>query len=381
MLGGKRKFTENPLTAKAETGSLKIKILRKEGAAGTTENALGVPRSPPRGRPAVAAPQAPSAPVSPPKPRPNRKHVPIFYQQASVSVTSSTDEVSRGQSQFSSDYDAGYSVSSTSSTTNQMERLQLDQPGVEYGTSAPALNPLFSQANTDSNGALSELLRHAFPTVAQIQPFQHHAQPYTTSSSSPSSALLMGTEPEALDPVQEHPASALHQLATSSTTYSSLSRESSTSSTNDHESSSYRFDPMRALQSAIKLATAKSSSSLPSFSYQNQQTMPSHIYGGSDQYSSIHSQPTTDDHDLGPPPMAAPAFGVQHSLMGGGIESQPVIANVNTRNFDWNRHQEELRAAQANGRPRSGSLPNVLAEDDEETNEHGHPNVHMWKEV
>ncbi|GLD96538.1 hypothetical protein PINS_up005221 [Pythium insidiosum] len=35
----------------------------------------------------------------------------------------------------------------------------------------------------------------------------------------------------------------------------------------------------------------------------------------------------------------------------GGIEAQPVIANVNTRSFDWNKHQD---AANSNGRPRSG---------------------------
>lgn len=83
--------------------------------------------------------------------------------------------------------------------------------------------------------------------------------------------------------------------------------------------------------------------------------------------------------DLGPPPSAPPAFTIQNSLMGGGIEMQPVIANVNTHNFDWSN---------GTGRPRSGSLPNILESGQSSSSSGSHTgssnsasNVHMWKEV
>ncbi|OQR98310.1 hypothetical protein ACHHYP_08759 [Achlya hypogyna] len=62
--------------------------------------------------------------------------------------------------------------------------------------------------------------------------------------------------------------------------------------------------------------------------------------------------------DLGPPPSAAPALSVEHSLMGGGIETQNVV-NVDTQNFDWNRKTAASPASEPVGRPRSESLPNL----------------------
>ncbi|OQS02400.1 hypothetical protein THRCLA_05224 [Thraustotheca clavata] len=64
--------------------------------------------------------------------------------------------------------------------------------------------------------------------------------------------------------------------------------------------------------------------------------------------------------DLGPPPPATPSLAVEHSLMGGGIETQNVV-NVDTKNFDWNRKTASATATEESitGRPRSESLPNL----------------------
>ncbi|CAK4078974.1 unnamed protein product [Aphanomyces euteiches] len=69
-----------------------------------------------------------------------------------------------------------------------------------------------------------------------------------------------------------------------------------------------------------------------------------------------------DSTELGPPPTAPPRMAVEHSLMGGGIELQPV-RSVDTRNFDWNRRTSTLETTEeedeSSGRPRSESLPNL----------------------
>ncbi|RHY53749.1 hypothetical protein DYB30_009851 [Aphanomyces astaci] len=72
-----------------------------------------------------------------------------------------------------------------------------------------------------------------------------------------------------------------------------------------------------------------------------------------------------EGQDLGPPPPAPPRMAVEHSLMGGGIEVQPVRA-VDTRNFDWNRRAAAAAAAAA-------SSANVISEDDEQDEPSGRP--------
>jgi hypothetical protein len=74
---------------------------------------------------------------------------------------------------------------------------------------------------------------------------------------------------------------------------------------------------------------------------------------------------TEDVVDLGSPP-SGPC----------GIVMQPLVSNVNQRNFDWT-------ARPLGSRPRSGSLPNILAalsnEDDSMNNSSNFPM--MWKEI
>ncbi|GLE11628.1 hypothetical protein PINS_up024163 [Pythium insidiosum] len=363
-LGGKRKYKENPLTAQAENGSLKIKILRKDekrriaAAYGSGGAAVAAPASPvllgaSQPRASVPAPTA-AVMTSPPKPRPNRKHVPIFYQRPNAfefSMTSSTDE------------------SATQSTSQQRvddidgvdDRAVLAaQHWLQPRAGAAAADESLFMRGTSQNGAgsIDNLLKHVFPTLAP-------------GSSHDFGHMPMGPRParERLPPS----AAALHQLASSSTAYDSRRREftngstatcskapSSSSSSSSSGAFPYRFDPMTALQDAVKMATATATStSSPSSTSAPQQSHYGH-----------------DDGDLGPPPMAPPSFGVQHSLVGGGIEAQPVIANVNTRSFDWNKHQD---AANSNGRPRSGSLPEAFPSDEGDVNEHGHAPVHIGK--
>lgn len=178
----------------------------------------------------------------------------------------------------------------------------------------PPANPLFVKQGSDGSTALfGELLKYAgYPASSNVN--------------------------------TDH--SALHQLATSSSTYSTLSRVSPRSgafpqqSHQPYTSSPYRFDPMRALHSAVQMAAA---------------TCPS-------------LDTTMEESDLGLPPTTSPALNIQHSLMGGGIESQPVVmANVSTRNFEWTKGDERRRL-------RSESLPNIFLSQQE-------TNTPLWKEI
>ncbi|KAJ0399739.1 hypothetical protein P43SY_009320 [Pythium insidiosum] len=368
-LGGKRKYKENPLTAQAENGSLKIKILRKDEKRRIAASyGAAVPSSPVASGPQLAAPRVPAAAAmtSPPKPRPNRKHVPIFYQRPNAfefSASSSTDESATQSTSVTSDYDYNGSTASTASTTEPFSRLNLGSS--QALEPPPPTNPLFMRGTSQNGaGSIDNLLRHVFPTLApgSSQDFGHipmgPSLPVSEARAFPQGSSAMPHLPLP----HHHPAAALHQLASSSTAYDSRRRDFG-GKPSIPSSFPYRFDPMTALQDAVKMATATATTSPSSPASSPQQS----------HYGQGHAAPQ-DDGDLGPPPMAPPAFGVQHSLVGGGIEAQPVIANVNTRSFDWNKHQDA-------GRPRSGSLPEAFPSDESEVNEHGHPPVHMWKEV
>ncbi|KAF1316356.1 hypothetical protein FI667_g15505, partial [Globisporangium splendens] len=430
--GGKRKYKENAFTAKAESGTLRVKILRKDfrnGAvpAASSDSALSgfltaTSRSTQQQQ-TQQQQQQDQQPLSPPKPRPNRKHVPIFYQRQTVSTdaasssTSSTDDAMSGMQSMSTtsvDYNTNdHSTSSTTAVATSQDgsrfstlisglRLENGNGNSENGFSRlsppPASNPLFTRSDSDGTSTFGDILRHSFPSA------QGPAPPPPQLGSFSSFHGLQGGPA----------ASALHQLASSSSSFgsslASLSSAARDLSSSPRSTEGYRFNPFTALQSAIDVHQAAiGGSTAPSTSFTNhQQTHAPYQYPHERQHAHHqHQQQTgahraqsysqqTDaegddamddgDNDLGPPPSAPPAFVIQNSLMGGGIEMQPVIANVNTHNFDW--------SSGTTGRPRSGSLPNIL--------EAGHTaqsngssgnasgasnstttasNVHMWKEV
>uniref|UniRef100_K3WJI8 Uncharacterized protein n=1 Tax=Globisporangium ultimum (strain ATCC 200006 / CBS 805.95 / DAOM BR144) TaxID=431595 RepID=K3WJI8_GLOUD len=432
-IGGKRKYKENAFTAKAESGTLKVKILRKDlrnGAvpavdSGSARSGFLATTSHSIQQQPTQQQQEDQQPLSPPKPRPNRKHVPIFYQRQTVSIdaanssTSSTDDAMSGMqsmSTTSADYSSNdHSTSPTSSaaaTSQDGSRFSTLLSGLrlENGndtafprlSAPPVSNPLFTRSDSDGTSTFGDILRHSFPSAQGPAP----PPPQLGSFSS-------------LHGLQGGPAvSALHQLASSSSSFgsslASLSSAARDLSSPPGSTEGYRFNPFTALQSAIDVHQAAiGGSTAPSTSFINhQQTHAPYQYPHERQHShhphqqqaaahraALYSQQAdaeADDamddgddgnSDLGPPPGAPPAFTIQNSLMGGGIEMQPVIANVNTHNFDW--------SSGTTGRPRSGSLPNIL--------EAGHAaqsngssgnassgasnstttasNVHMWKEV
>lgn len=411
MAGGKRKYKENAFTAKAESGTLKVKILRKDlRNNNVTPVAHGDDSAPLSGFLAAtrATPsqqqkqqqllqQQHELQRSPPKPRPNRKHVPIFYQQKATTMMMESSSSSTDESM------AGGGLSQSMSTTSQdsgsgrfsslLSGLHLDSNGGGGLPRPPPSNPLFSR--NDSDGASSmfgNLLRQSFPSAqgpAPLGSFLHASNSSLHHNSS-----------------QGETASALHQLASSSSAYtsslaslSSAARDMSNSSSNNSGSQSqhqqgYRFDPFTALQSAIDVhqATLTASSSHAPYHYPHErQSFQSSEHQHQQQSHSTYAarqDASMEGDDLGPPPFAPPAFAIQNSLMGGGIEMQPVIANVNTHNFDWSN---------GTGRPRSGSLPNILegtqsgsgssngaAGKTSSSNSSAVPsasNVHMWKEV
>lgn len=379
--GGKRKFKENALTAKAESGTLRVKILRKDQPLGLMLG-LAPPTAdakPPGRRKAAAAPVSPD---SPPKPRPNRKHVPIFYQQKrrprdvnSDALLASSSSSSSSVSAVSGDFSGAMAAASTSSTFGSMlSGLQLDSTtGSSTTTSVadllpppPASNPLFSRTDSDGLGALSELLRPHFPSATGPS-FPLSGSSSGVLHSLPATSLGLGTsKPMAAG------SSALHQLASSSQQYQSAldalstatiqsgSIESqSTASTSsapsmttpaDEAVKEYKFNPLSALQSAIDhaqqfsqtLATsnvtkhrlqrsASSTSSSP--------VVPTAQFNGGSTTSDSGIQRLlddgSDDDALGPPPSAPPPFTIQNSLIGGGIDSlgqcsKPKLPQQNT---------------------------------------------------
>lgn len=344
--GGKRKYQEtNAFTAKAESGTLKVKIMRKDqrgtavGLGSHFPSGFQQQQQPPQSLPATTQ--------SPPKPRANRKHVPIFYQAQHRSAFSSSTEGEAASSSVTSASDLEQQSSSTTSDSGRFSAL-LSGLRLEGGiknmnnssTSVPTGNPLFVRTESDDIGStFGDLLRASFP----------HNSIGGSSDIAVSSAYLHGET--------TGPATALHQLASSSATYGSEASAGPTST-----AGTYRFDPLRALQSAIaahQASTRTGSYISPSqFAHQPLHLNHQHRDSGKQQAdadeamddASLSSMPMSA---LGPPPGAPPSFMLQNSLMGGGIERQPDIANVNTHNFDWVKHLA------AQGRPRSGSLPSI----------------------
>lgn len=385
--GGKRKYTENAFTARAESGTLKVKILRKDlhsssssGSAAATGTSLGSFLSATRSKLGQQQPhqphaRAPEPPRSPPKPRPNRKHVPIFYQLQTHS-SSSTDSGNGGASQtFSASSDNGDAAPSTSTSSASNGRFSTLLSGLQLGDAnrnsnnssalllrpPPSSNPLFTR--TESDGSLfGDLLRHAFPSPQGPAPPLSFASQHSANAASGASLVSLST--------------AARDLLDASGTGSGRT------------TGAYRFNPFTALQSAIDVHQATlsaSSASRPHAPYhlpherQLQQQQQQQDDDDSHQDASMDSEEGDEvgalASYLGPPPTAPPAFAIQNSLVGGGIELQPVIANVNTYNFDWSSRQQ--------GRPRSGSLPSVLesAPTSGESSSTDSSSTSRWKEV
>ncbi|EGZ12691.1 hypothetical protein PHYSODRAFT_317641 [Phytophthora sojae] len=372
--GVKRKHKENAFTAKAETGTLKVKILRRDQRHAANAP-LDAATNKTKGR--RAARQPPPAPDSPPKPRPNRKHVPIFYEPqfrqpikrggSSQSHSSSTDEsvihstsstgVPGIHSTSSTDVSASVTGASTSSTTSsfvsQLSDIKIQSASSSAGEVGPPprSNPLFARNDSDGLGTLGDLLRPYFPSPsAGLQPI--FTLGGTQSTGTASAAGLLGDQPGL--------SSALHQLTSSSASYrtaldalSSAARapansspvDGSTTDTSAHTSSvtttasaptsdtthngasggleTYRFDPLAALQTAINHARRASTSSDGS----KKQQEPREIGSPNSNARFYRLEPngsaasaTATATSLGPPPELPPAFTLQNSLMGGGIQ-------------------------------------------------------------
>lgn len=284
-----------------------------------------------------------------------------------TSADASTSSVSYG-GRFSSLL-SGLQLGDVSSNSSSAAANSLMRP--------PAANPLFSR--NDSDGTLGDLLRHAFPSA------QGPAPPPSFATSAAASPLFNSVGS----------ASALQQLASSAYGSSLASLSTAARDLSVGESAAvastigYRFNPFTALQSAIDVhqATLSSGAHVP---YQFPHERQFHQQQSGKQEEPVQQDSSMDGEendevgdlgtDLGPPPTAPPAFAVQNSLVGGGIEMQPVIANVNTYNFDWSSR---------GGRPRSGSLPSVLengpaSSSSSSTGSDGSNSnaaSHMWKEV
>ncbi|EEY66904.1 uncharacterized protein PITG_17772 [Phytophthora infestans T30-4] len=320
--GSKRKLKENAFTAKAESGTLKVKILRREQQGNVPSSASTVATKT-RSRRATKAPPASD---SPPKPRPNRKHVPIFYEpqfrrpikrggRHSTNHSSSTDEHSTSSTNVPGIHSASTetsgvasSSSTSSSFVSHLSDVKFDEP--------PRANPLFARNDSDGLSTLGELLRPYLPSGSQ------------PSFPQSSSAGLLMDRTAGLS-------SALHQLASSSASYRSALEGLSTAndkgiettpatSTTSHATQhgalgSYKFDPLAALQTAIdhaQRASTKDNKSetprevgSPSSNTRFYRLEPS----GSTQSNEVRSK------TLGSPPELPPAITLQNLLIGGGI--------------------------------------------------------------
>uniref|UniRef100_H3GP07 Uncharacterized protein n=1 Tax=Phytophthora ramorum TaxID=164328 RepID=H3GP07_PHYRM len=350
--GTKRKHKENAFTAKAESGTLKVKILRRDQKPGER---VGVTASTSsiRTRPGRAPKQPPPPSDSPPKPRPNRKHVPIFYEpqfrqpiKRGGSHSSSTDEsvthstsstgVPGIHSTSSTDVAESSATSSSSSFVAQLSDVRLQSASTSGGDIGPPprTNPLFERNDSDGLGTLGDLLGPYFPSRSGLQPRfpLDGSQPRTTSS-----AGLLADQPGLT--------SALHQLASSSASYRTAldalsARESSTS--------------------AAEVPPTDTTGAIPSAASTTSDVKHNGATGGLETGNSSASDTT------GPPPERPPAFTLQNSLMGGGIHSfisskLPVEAN----NAKGSISSDEIDAHLS--LDRLGSLTSLISQANEAT--------------
>ncbi|KAG7392552.1 hypothetical protein PHYPSEUDO_000240 [Phytophthora pseudosyringae] len=378
--GTKRKLKENAFTAKAESGTLKVKILRRDqraaaSAVDTPSSSTSSATTKKKTKTRRASRQAPPPPDSPPKPRPNRKHVPIFYEPqfrqpikrggSSHSHGSSTDEHSTSSTgvpgiHSTSSTEVSGAAASTSSTgsgfVSQLSDVRLQSASTSDGDLGPPprANPLFARNDSGGLGSIGELLRPFMPSgSAGLQPSFPLGGAQLTGTTS--SAGLLVDQTAGLS-------SALHQLASSSASYrsaldalstangkamtaadattssasasasSAATATSSTSLGTTHSGATgglenYRFDPFAALQTAIDHARRVSNASA------NQNNDKHREIGSPDSSARFYrlepsgfSEPTKNNghtstaSSLGPAPELPPAFTLQNSLVGGGIQ-------------------------------------------------------------
>ncbi|CAI5717633.1 unnamed protein product [Peronospora destructor] len=349
----KDKYKENTFTAKVESGTLKVKILRQDqkpvdNVADTLPSTTSTKT---RKRRATRQPQLISD--SPPKPRPNRKHVPIFYEpQFRQPITQ------RGGHSSSMDNSMkAYAISSTeasaaSGTANSTSSTALK--------SVSQLSDVRSKFNAWRRQVLSELLRSYVPSSGSSglhSLLVGETQPTETSLSS---AGQLGDQTIGL-------ASALHQLASSSALYRSALNElptgarvqpSTLSSAGEHATATnistsstttttlaktldtthsrinedmenYQFDPLSALQTAIDHAR-RASSVNQSINQQNDKhreidstNSSARVYNlePSEFCATTHNYGNASTETrLGVLPDFPPFLTVQNSLLGGGIQ-------------------------------------------------------------
>lgn len=411
MADAPKRKQENALTARAESGSLRVKILR---------------RTPPASAPKTAP--RPQSAESPPKPRPNRKHVPIFYRAAHE------EQVRR------------HSHSHSSSSSTDASSTSLTEPMGRLNAQEPQANPLFSRQDSDG---LGELLKPYFPSpggsaagLLVDQPL-HELAASTASYRSALTAFREQEQPKPLESYKFDPLAALQSAIDQADRLAKKDNPPKSDGPREVGSANsdarfirvepadkdkevkitrvYRLHPsgetesseppepaVLALQNSLMgggiqgLAALKTHEEKtevvaeedaalgpppelpPAFTLQNSLmgggisilNLPKHL--GLSRLNSTTSESSegakevhlpslrtvsdagaskaaedSKDDDLGPPPSGPPAFTIGNSLMGGGIELQPPVTHVNTHNFNWKLH----KSTSSSGVPSSAGLP------------------------
>ncbi|KAI9915739.1 hypothetical protein PsorP6_006870 [Peronosclerospora sorghi] len=434
------KKRKDNLTAEAERGTLKVKILRQDE-------------------------QPASMPDAPPRPRPNRKHVPIFYQpqfrqpiQRGGSHNSKAGATplisSRGGSEhclFSSSMkeSAATATSSVKNLSNQATRCN----GKE-GDNRPETNPLFPRNDSDGLDLFRGLLPSVITSGSEVTATVSYAgapvdrtpalpsalhQLASSSASYPlaidefstdsrlkvcttssddscvSSVLVSSASPTttsmvepdtshdhdgAQDGLTNHRFSALqtaidHARRASQQTdetceFRSMNKSSCTFRNNEKPLMAARVEPLPEVSPSIMVENACTGGGISSSTFTrthpdlHRQQLRTHqadktaqdSIGALMHQSKTHAslnrplsidrvtgedsgtsecmgliassaivfapEPTSDTEkaidDLGPPPSEPPAFTIGNSLIGGGIELQPAVTNVNRNDFDWKLH-------------------------------------------
>ncbi|CAH0489090.1 unnamed protein product [Peronospora farinosa] len=367
----KVKYKENTFTAKVESGTLKVKILRQDQKPvdNGVDTLSSTTSTKTRKRRATRQPQLISD--SPPKPRPNRKHVPIFYEPQFRQLikqrgghSSSMDDSMRTRATSSTEESAASGTTKSTSSTTSKSVSQL--PDVRFYTKnkkgvdlPPKMNQLLVRNDTEGQEVLSELLRSYFPSSGSSG---LHSLPVGGTQPAETSSCAGQLEDQTIGLT-----SALHQLASSSALYRSALNELSTgarvqpstlSSAGEHAAASnisasstitttlaktsdtthsrtnegmknYWFDPLSALQTAIDHAR-RASSACQSVNQQNDKHRESESTNSSARvyrlepsnfYATTHNNGNTSTETrLGALPDFSPSLTVQNSLLGGGIQ-------------------------------------------------------------
>ncbi|CAH0479830.1 unnamed protein product [Peronospora belbahrii] len=214
--GKKRKYRENAFTAKVESGTLKVKITKRDQQCVNNAMDITTTSSTTKNR-HDAARQAVSK--SPPKPRPNRKHVPIFYEPQFRQPIKRKDV-------HNSSYDASLThlASSTSdSAPFTMLKGASDLSDVKHESKSDSekdvdtpskTNSLIDRNDTDGLETLRNVLRSHLHSSASSGLHRLSLRDTQAVESTSSSEVLVDQNIGLT--------SALHQLASSSALYRSV---------------------------------------------------------------------------------------------------------------------------------------------------------------